>query len=121
MLRSRGARSRTGSPLSRMSPVVGSSRPAIMRSTVDLPHPDGPSSTMNSPSVTSRLTLSTAVVPSGQTLVTSLSETVDTVYLLRLSCGDRAPGDPRSDNSDEAYRCFTIGRKSHLHGVTNRL
>ena len=50
-----------------------------MRSTVDLPQPDGPSSTMNSPSVTSRLTLSTATVPSGNTLVTSLSATVVTV------------------------------------------
>ena len=52
-----------------------------MRSTVDFPQPDGPSSTMNSPSLTSRLTLSTATVPSGQTLVTSLSVTVVTANL----------------------------------------
>ena len=33
--------------------VIGSS-PAIMRSAVDLPQPDGPSRTMNSPSATAR-------------------------------------------------------------------
>src|SRR3954454_18287777 len=81
MLRWRGARSVTGSPLSRIAASLGSSRPAIIRRTVDLPQPEGPSRTMNSPSLTSRLTLSTATVPSGHTLVTSLSATVDTVYL----------------------------------------
>src|SRR4029453_17994015 len=59
-----------------MAPAVGSSRPATMRSTVDFPQPDGPSRTMNSPSDTSRLTVSTATVPSPNTLVTSLSATV---------------------------------------------
>ena len=33
-------------------PVIGS-RPASMRSSVDLPHPDGPTSTVNSPSAIS--------------------------------------------------------------------
>ena len=32
-----------------MSPASGTSKPAIMRSVVVLPHPDGPSSEMNSP------------------------------------------------------------------------
>src|SRR3954454_18710835 len=61
-----------------MAPVVGSSNPATIRRIVDLPQPDGPSSTMNSPSPTSRLTLSTAMVPSLKTFVTSLSATVAT-------------------------------------------
>src|SRR2546423_14246055 len=78
MRRSRGARSLASSPSSRMAPELGSSSPATMRRTVDLPHPDGPRSTMNSPSPTSRLTLSTATVPSGNTFVTSLSATVAT-------------------------------------------
>src|SRR3954451_12989092 len=48
------------SPIS-MVPSVGSSSPAIMRSAVDLPQPDGPRSTRNSSSATSRVKLSTAV------------------------------------------------------------
>ena len=39
----------TRSPM-RISPAVMFSRPAIMRSSVDLPQPDGPTSTTNSPS-----------------------------------------------------------------------
>ena len=41
-------------------PVVIGSRPAIMRSTDDLPQPDGPSSTMNSPSPIVRVKSATA-------------------------------------------------------------
>ena len=37
------------------SPLVGRSSPAIMRSSVDLPQPDGPTKTTNSPSSISRL------------------------------------------------------------------
>ena len=36
-------------------PPVGSSSPAIMRSVVVLPQPDGPSMTKNSPSLTTKL------------------------------------------------------------------
>ena len=43
-----------------MRPVVFCSRPAIMRSVVVLPQPDGPSSVRNSPASTFRLTRSTA-------------------------------------------------------------
>src|SRR5262245_23112282 len=42
----------TRSPM-RISPPVMFSRPAIMRSSVDLPHPDGPTSTTNSRSAIS--------------------------------------------------------------------
>src|SRR6516225_8930358 len=41
-------------------PEVMGSSPAIMRSTEDLPQPDGPSSTMNSPSAMVKLTSLTA-------------------------------------------------------------
>ena len=41
-----------------------SSRPTIMRSRVDFPHPDGPTRMTNSPSATSRLTSLTAANPS---------------------------------------------------------
>src|SRR5437016_1986349 len=39
-----------------ISPEVMFSRPAIIRSSVDLPHPDGPTSTTNSPSPMRMLT-----------------------------------------------------------------
>jgi hypothetical protein len=47
-----------------------SSSPAIMFRQVDFPQPDGPTRIMNSPSAMSRLASSTAVVPSGNRLVT---------------------------------------------------
>jgi hypothetical protein len=46
-----------------------------MRSAVVLPHPEGPTSTMNSPSWTSRSRSLTAVVPSAYVLVTPSNET----------------------------------------------
>src|SRR6516164_9762258 len=55
MLRERGGRPATSLPPRRIVPVVGRSRPAIRRRVVVFPHPDGPSSTTNSPRATSRL------------------------------------------------------------------
>src|ERR1035438_5564717 len=79
MSRSRGARSlTTRSPIS-ISPLVTDSSPAIMRSAVVLPQPDGPTRQMNSPWATSRLTASSerAALPS-YFLVSSLKVTLDT-------------------------------------------
>src|SRR3954453_13750815 len=59
----------TRSPI-RMSPSLTSSRPAIMRSAVVLPHPDGPTKTTNSPSWTSRFRSETARKPSSYVLLT---------------------------------------------------
>src|SRR5215469_18955711 len=53
-----------------MVPEVISSSPAIDLSAVDLPHPEGPTRTMNSPSEISRLRPSTARTPPGNTLST---------------------------------------------------
>ena len=64
MSRSRGSMSLTGCPLTRMVPSVISSRPATMRRAVVLPQPDGPTSTMSSPSAMDRSSDRTAVVPS---------------------------------------------------------
>ena len=47
----------------RMVPPVISSSPAMDRSAVDLPHPDGPTRTMNSPSLISRFRSSRALTP----------------------------------------------------------
>ena len=44
----------------RISPASSSQKPAIMRSSVVLPQPDGPSRVKNSPSPTVRFTPSTA-------------------------------------------------------------
>src|SRR3954452_20700060 len=63
-LRSRGARSLTRFPSMIMSPLVMSSRPTIIRSSVDFPHPEGPTRMMNSPSLTSIDTSLTAGNPS---------------------------------------------------------
>ena len=46
----------------RIRPLVGSSKPDTIRSVVVLPHPDGPSSEMNSRGFTSKSTESTATV-----------------------------------------------------------
>jgi hypothetical protein len=48
ILRARGGRSLTTLPPMLMVPPVISSRPAIMRSVVDFPHPEGPTRTTNS-------------------------------------------------------------------------
>src|SRR4029079_16561164 len=50
----------TSSPSSRMAPAVGSSSPAIMRSVVVLPQPEGPSRQRNWPSSTVKLASLTA-------------------------------------------------------------
>ena len=50
-----------GWPSMKISPWVGISKPAIMRSSVVLPQPEGPSSEKNSPRRMSKVTSSTAL------------------------------------------------------------
>ena len=54
MPRAEGIRWSQRAPSRWISPDVTSSRPAIMRSRVDLPQPDGPTRTVNEPSSTTR-------------------------------------------------------------------
>ena len=56
MSRSFGGRSLTRLSPMRISPPLISSSPAIMRSSVDLPQPEGPTSTVNEPSAMSMST-----------------------------------------------------------------
>ena len=63
MSRSLGLSSLASLPPMRKMPLVMSSRPATIRSAVVLPQPDGPTSTMNSPSAMSRLMSLTAWKP----------------------------------------------------------
>src|SRR3954464_6873592 len=69
----RGGMRVTSRPAIRTAPVVSGSRPATIRSVVLFPHPDGPTSTTNSPGATSRLTSSTATTPPGNSLRTPSS------------------------------------------------
>src|SRR5574337_1221485 len=63
MSRSFGGTSLITRELMEISPSSASSRPAIMRSSVDLPQPDGPTSTQNSPSAMSMSTPRMTWVP----------------------------------------------------------
>src|SRR6187455_3132550 len=63
-----------------MSPVVASSSPAIRRSSVDLPHPDGPTKTTNSPSGTSRL---------ASRITSTASKAFERPFSWRLAMGSR--------------------------------
>src|SRR5512133_479907 len=70
MSRCRGARSVTSRPPIWIPPSVTSSRPAIIRNSVDLPQPDGPTRTTNSPSSISSDTSSTATTSPPKRFVT---------------------------------------------------
>ena len=63
MSRSFGGRSLTTRSPMLIVPELISSSPAMERSAVDLPHPDGPTRTMNSPSLTSSDIWSIALTP----------------------------------------------------------
>src|SRR6516165_8108432 len=105
------SRSLGGTSLTTRSPIVTvpalmSSSPATILRAVDLPQPDGPTSTMNSPSVMFRLKSLTAFAPPGYTLST-WSMTMRAIR--RLPCGRlslhrarRQPGnDPALEGDDE--------------------
>src|SRR5262249_480588 len=68
MSRSFGVSSFTSLPPIRRMPLVMSSSPATIRSAVVLPQPDGPTSTMNSPSPTFRVMSLTAWKPFSEAL-----------------------------------------------------
>jgi hypothetical protein len=61
--RCRAGRAVTSTPPSLIVPVVGCSKPAIMRKTVVFPEPDGPRIANSSPSATARSAFSTATMP----------------------------------------------------------
>ncbi len=75
MSRSLGGTSLTTRSPIRIVPLVASSRPAIIRSVVLFPQPDGPTRTTNSSSAMVNETRSTAFTPPGYTLVVSVNVT----------------------------------------------
>ena len=86
MSRSFGAMSFTTRPPMRTMPSLISSSPATIRRAVDLPEPDGPTSTMNSPSSISSVSEFTAMVPSVNRFVTFSNEmfAIGVVFSLQL-------------------------------------
>src|SRR6185436_18643765 len=86
MSRSFESSSLTTRPSIAISPAPMSSRPASMRSSVDLPQPDGPTSTMNSPSaMSSEMPCSTFVAPKDFSIPEKETEAIRSSPLL-LSC-----------------------------------
>src|ERR1019366_8419098 len=83
MSRSAGSIALTMRPPMSMSPPLTVSSPATMRSSVDLPQPEGPTSTQNWPSATSRPMPLIASKPPGYVLLTFRSVTL-AISLLRL-------------------------------------
>ena len=79
---------RQAQPVTRRSPEVGSIIRLIMRSDVVLPHPEGPTSTVMRPDGAVSDSPSTAVVPSGYTLRTSVKVIMDA----HGTCCPPAPG-----------------------------
>src|SRR5215469_3389519 len=106
-------------------PLVISSSPATMRSAVVLPHPDGPTSTMNSPSRISTLRSCTARKPLEYTLLTWSRVTVAIMSpwlrLLAHSGGQAAeqlaPGHcvQREEGQQRQHHCGEDRR--HVDGV----
>src|SRR3954449_7653485 len=112
MSRSFGARTLTTSPPIFRSPSEMSSSPAIIRSAVDFPQPDGPTRIISSPSRISRFMCLTASKPSGYRLTTS-SNSISAMWGWLLSALDRARGQAGVDGlrkkKDEEYR----GHRDH--------
>ena len=76
------------SPLRRIFPLDGISKPAIILSVVVFPHPDGPKNVTNSPLFTSRLKSSTALKPlSSYTLHIFLSSIIFFTFSSIISSG----------------------------------
>ena len=88
MLRSRGATSLTLRPSIEIVPPEISSSPASMRRAVDLPDPEGPTSTMNSRSFTSRFSRSmTGTSPYRFSTSVNVTLAMRGLFLARLGGG----------------------------------
>src|SRR5215469_7249957 len=112
MSRSFGGTSLTTSPPIAMSPSVISSSPAIIRSVVDLPHPDGPTSTTNSWSAMSRSMPRTASTSSYR--FTTLRKLTSAMSSALCRAGGQ-PGDivVHQEGIDQEGRCGSKQRSSH--------
>src|SRR6056297_678643 len=104
MARSFGGSSVTSWPPKVIVPESGTSRPAIHRSVVDFPHPDGPTSTRSSPSSMWRSTSSTATTCPSLNVFRTSSSIASTMIEEFVSVG----------------RCRIV-RKERVHAYSARL
>src|SRR3954468_18046110 len=100
MSRSPGSSIVTSLPPTCTLPEVGSSSPAMMRSSVDLPQPDGPTRTVNSPSSTYRSMPSSARTPSAYSLTMSVTR-MSLMSSCLLGGGGRLLADAGGQPADE--------------------
>src|SRR5205085_10605153 len=91
----------TSSPPNRIRPEVGSSRPAIIRSVVVLPQPEGPSRQKKSPSGMVKVDSRTAA--NSPNALCSLSTWISAIALLRELGDDGEERRPR-ERGDERIR-----------------
>src|SRR6476469_2202476 len=91
----------------RMRPPLTGSRPASMRRDVDLPQPEGPTRTRNSPSPISRSSWSTAGLVAPSYMRVALSKV--TVVMRFPSTGRYVPDDPSG----------RAGQEQGPHGLTD--
>src|SRR6476660_5434468 len=112
--RSEARLSVTSSPSRRIAPDVGSSSPAIIRSVVVLPHPEGPRRQKNSPSRTANVEPFTAA--KSPKLFCSLSTRICAIALLR-ELGDDGEHRHTNERSDEgvAVECQRERLREHQH------
>src|SRR5918994_2790151 len=124
MSRSLGAMSLTTSPSIWSSPSLMSSSPAIIRSAVDFPQPEGPTRIMNSPSAISRSMSLTASKPSPNRFQTPFMtiSAIATLLTLDGACGQ--PGDDAAleeqDEDDDRDR-HDHGRRGDVPGRLSEL
>src|SRR6476660_6331915 len=121
MLRWDGGKPVTSRPAMRMRPPSAGSSPAIRRSVVDLPQPEGPSSTLSVPSSNSNESPSTArTLPSTvvQCLLTFSAAMADT--MLRFLCDSPLVA---ADDSTEEERSAEelLERRARIRRAHERL
>src|SRR3954452_3647581 len=85
-------------------PAVGSLRPAMMRSSVLLPHPDGPSRLRNSPRATERSTPSSACSPDAKPFATPCTMTIGSEIGSGFGPVSGGTGSELPDNPDKTQR-----------------
>src|SRR5690606_11542096 len=110
MPRSLGSSQVTFLPLMKIWPSDTSSRPAMQLSRVDLPHPDGPSSTMNSPCAISRSRCSSTL---------TLPKLSDRSRMETLCCMDLSLHGAGGDAADEQLAGDEVddeGHETRQHG-----
>src|SRR5207244_6346800 len=107
----------TSSPPNTIRPEVGSSRPAIMRSVVVLPQPDGPSRQKKSPSGIVNVDSRTAA--NSPNALCSLSTWISAIALLRELGDDGEERRPRK-GGDERVRVERHGERLRQHDDARR-